>query len=98
MCCKFDLNQNLKDNTSGNIATAFYFNGTDSYFGITNGQNNSFDFDGDGSVEDLSVSFWIKNDLPSNHNGAHIWHRANNWLTIGVESNGWKSIFNKQGV
>ena len=37
---KFVQNQNLKDKTSG-ISTAFYFNGTDSYFGITNGQNNS---------------------------------------------------------
>ncbi|MBR99553.1 MAG: hypothetical protein CMC57_06255, partial [Flavobacteriaceae bacterium] len=95
---KFVQNQNLKDKTSGAIATAFYFNGTDSYFGITNGQNNSFDFDGDGSVEDLSVSFWIKNDLPSNHNGSHIWHRANNGLTMGVNSNGWTANIAKQGV
>jgi gliding motility-associated-like protein len=70
--------------------SAYFFNGTNTEMSIPyqawyGSLTNNFTF-----------SFWIKNDLPAGHTGAHVLWRSDGNFTVGLNSNNTIN-FNRQG-
>jgi hypothetical protein len=104
----YPFNGNANDfSGNGNNGVVNSANLTSDRFGNA---NNAYSFDGIASgilipyssimsslVGNFSVSFWIKNNLPLNHLGAHIWHRQDGCFDFAISSDN-KINYGKQGI
>ena len=81
----------LTSDRYGNANSAYSFNG------LTSGILIPYSTIMSSLVSNFSVSFWIKNNLPLNHLGAHIWHRQDGCFDFAINGNN-KITSLKQGI